>query len=190
MFQKRLIGKRILTRDQLAILNDVALPWGDYTYVTSRRKQGGVGVEEDLATDLFRLPLLLFGSRKDRHLISGIDPILRLCPRPVVIPGLQQVDHLRRIGKRREKRNRAVAEHRRRLGSLMKVSQHDAGAGIIEKIDHRAVAAGDENSVILIQTRRDDIGDPRRIFEPTQTVFELQIVLKLGLVAAEELGDG
>ncbi len=52
-----------------------------------------------------------------------------------------------------------MAEHSRRLGCFVKVSHHDAGIGIIEKIDHRAMAAGDENSVILIQARCDDIRD-------------------------------
>ena len=33
----------------------------------------------------------------------------------------------------------------------MKMSQHGASVGIVKKIDHRAVAAGDENSVILIK---------------------------------------
>jgi hypothetical protein len=33
----------------------------------------------------------------------------------------------------------------------MKVSIHGAGVRIIEKIDHRAMAAGGENSVILIR---------------------------------------
>jgi len=32
----------------------------------------------------------------------------------------------------------------------MKVSQHGASVGIIEKIDHRAMAAGDEHGVIFI----------------------------------------
>src|SRR5256884_2100174 len=50
-----------------------------------------------------------------------------------------------------------MAEHRRRLGCFMKVSHHRASVGIIEKIYHRAVTAGDENSVILIQARCDDI---------------------------------
>ena len=54
----------------------------------------------------------------------------------------------------------------------MKVSHHGARVGIIEKVDHRAMAAGDENSVILIQTRCDDIRDTRWIFEPSQAVAE------------------
>jgi hypothetical protein len=33
----------------------------------------------------------------------------------------------------------------------MKVSHHGPAVGIIEKIDHRAMTAGDENGVILIQ---------------------------------------
>ena len=31
------------------------------------------------------------------------------------------------------------------------MSHHDAGVGIVENIDHRAMAAGDENRVVLIQ---------------------------------------
>ena len=54
----------------------------------------------------------------------------------------------------------------------MKVSHHGASIGIIEKIDHRAMAAGDENSVILIQARCDDIRDTSWIFEPSQAVAE------------------
>ena len=54
----------------------------------------------------------------------------------------------------------------------MKVSHHGAGVGIIEKIDHRAVASGDENGVILIQTRSDDIRDAAWISEPGQAVAE------------------
>ena len=34
----------------------------------------------------------------------------------------------------------------------MKVSHHGATVGIIEKVDHRAMTAGDEDGVILIQT--------------------------------------
>ncbi len=41
---------------------------------------------------------------------------------------------------------------------------------------------GDENSVILIQARCDDIGDTSWIFEPSQAVAEFQIVLKLCFV--------
>jgi hypothetical protein len=52
-----------------------------------------------------------------------------------------------------------MAEHRRRLGCFMKVSHHGPGIGIIEKIHHRAMAAGDENSVVPIQARCDDVGD-------------------------------
>jgi hypothetical protein len=33
----------------------------------------------------------------------------------------------------------------------MKVSHHGASVGIVKKIDHRAMAAGDEDGVILIQ---------------------------------------
>src|ERR1700684_1092942 len=82
-----------------------------------------------------------------------------------------------------------MAEHSRRLGCLMKMSHHRAGVGIIEKIDHRAMAAGNENSVILIQARCYDIRDASWIFEPSQCVAEFQIVLKPGLVPAEEIGD-
>ncbi len=39
------------------------------------------------------------------------------------------------------------------------VLHHRASVGIIEKIHHRAMAAGDENSVILIEARCDDIRD-------------------------------
>ena len=70
----------------------------------------------------------------------------------------------------------------------MKVSQHGARVGIVEKIHHRAMAAGDENSVILIQARCDDIRDTSWIFEPSQAVAEFQIVLKLSLVPTEEAG--
>src|SRR5581483_10966690 len=49
-----------------------------------------------------------------------------------------------------------MAQHCRRLGCFMKVSQHGASVGIVEKIHHRAMAAGDENSVILIQAGCDD----------------------------------
>ena len=72
----------------------------------------------------------------------------------------------------------------------MEVSHHGAGVGIVEKVHHRAVAAGDENGVILIQARRDDVRDASWIFEPSQGVAEFQIVLKPGLVPAEEIGDG
>ena len=54
----------------------------------------------------------------------------------------------------------------------MKVSHHGAGVGIIEQVHHRAMAAGDENSVILIQARCDDIRDTSWIFEPSQAVAE------------------
>src|SRR5208282_317995 len=82
-----------------------------------------------------------------------------------------------------------MAQHRRRLGCLMKMSQHGARVGIIEKINHRAMATGDENSVILIQTRCDDIRDTGWIFEPSQAVAEFEIVLEPGLIPAEEIGD-
>ena len=82
-----------------------------------------------------------------------------------------------------------MAEHCRRLGCFVKVSQHCASVGIVEKIHHRAMAAGDENSVILIQARCNDIRDARRIFEPGQGVAKFQVVLKPSLVPAEEIGD-
>src|SRR6202035_4068677 len=103
MVQKCLIRERVLTRDQLAILKDVALPWSDHTYVTARRTQGEVRVEEHLTTNLNRLPLLLFRCRKDGHFISGIYPIVSLCPRSSGIARLQRADHFRRIRKSREK---------------------------------------------------------------------------------------
>ena len=71
----------------------------------------------------------------------------------------------------------------------MEMSHHDASVGIIEKILHRAMAAGDENRVILIQTRCDHIRDARWIFEPSQAVAEFEIVLEPGLIPAEEIGD-
>ncbi len=70
----------------------------------------------------------------------------------------------------------------------MKVSEHGASVGIIEKIHHRAMAAGDKNSVILIQARCDDLRDTSWIFEPGQGVPKFQIVLKLSLVPTEEVG--
>src|SRR5580704_7484200 len=77
-FQKRFVRERVLTRNQLAILKDVAFPGSDHTYVTARRLQSEVRVKENLATDLKRLPLLLFRRRKDGHLISRINPSLSL----------------------------------------------------------------------------------------------------------------
>ena len=71
----------------------------------------------------------------------------------------------------------------------MKVSHYGAGVGIIEKIHHRAMTAGDENGVILIQARCDDIRDASWIFEPCQAVAKFEIVLKPGLVPAEEIGN-
>ena len=44
------------------------------------------------------------------------------------------------------------------------------------------MAAGNKNSVVLIQARCDDVGDTSWIFEPSQAVSEFQIVLKLSLV--------
>src|ERR1700691_4457659 len=106
-FQKRFVRERVLTRDQLAILKDVALPRSGHTYVTARRAQGEVRVEQNLTTNLKRLPLLLFRRRKNGHLISSINPSLSLCPRSSGIARRQRSDHLRRIRKSREKRNRA-----------------------------------------------------------------------------------
>src|SRR5579872_729530 len=128
-------------------MNDIACPWGAHTHITARRAQGEVRIEEDLTTDLNRFPLLLFRRREDGHLISGINPTLSLCPRSSGIARTQCSDYLFRIRKRGEKRNRAMAEHRRRLGCFVKVSHHYAGIGIVEKIDHRTMAAGDENGV-------------------------------------------
>ena len=71
----------------------------------------------------------------------------------------------------------------------MKVSHHDARIGIIEKIDHRAMAAGDKNSVVLIQARCNDIRDASWISEASQAIVEFEIVLEPGLVPAEEIGD-
>jgi len=39
------------------------------------------------------------------------------------------------------------------------VSHHGASVGIIKKVHHRAMAAGDENRVKLIEAGRDDIRD-------------------------------
>src|SRR5271156_6148863 len=100
--QKRLIGERVLTRDQLAILKDIARPWSEHTYVTARRTQGEVRVEENLTTNLKRFPLLLFRSRKDGHLISRIDPASSLCVCSSGIARRQRGDHLLRIRKSRE----------------------------------------------------------------------------------------
>ena len=60
---------------------------------------------------------------------------------------------------------KAAAEHRRRLGFFVKVPQHGASIGVIKQIHHRAMTAGGEDSVILIQPRCDDIGDTIGIFE-------------------------
>ena len=54
-----------------------------------------------------------------------------------------------------------MAEHGRWLGCFMKVPHHGAGVGIIEKVDHRTMAAGDENCVILIHARCDNVRDTR-----------------------------
>ena len=55
-----MIRERVLTRDQLAVLEGIALPWSDHTYITARRQQGEVRVEENLTADLEWLSLLLF----------------------------------------------------------------------------------------------------------------------------------
>ncbi len=52
----------------------------------------------------------------------------------------------------------------------MKVSHHSASVGIVEKIHHRAMAAGNKNGVILLQARCDDIRDASWILEPGQGV--------------------
>src|ERR1700735_4229686 len=82
-----------------------------------------------------------------------------------------------------------MAEYGSRLGGFMKVSHHGASAGIIEKIDHRAMAAGDEDSVILIQARCDDIRDAGWISKTSQAIAEVEIVVEPGLIPAEEIGD-
>src|SRR5580658_4451108 len=82
-----------------------------------------------------------------------------------------------------------MAEYRRRLRCFMEMSQHDARVGIIEKIDHRAMAAGDENSVVLIQARCNDIRDASWISETSQAVAESEIVHEPALIPAEEIGD-
>ena len=71
----------------------------------------------------------------------------------------------------------------------MEMSHHGSGIGIVEKIDHRAMAAGDENSVIPIQARCDHIRDASWISQASQAVAEFEIVLEPGLVPAEEIGD-
>src|SRR5579871_920673 len=71
----------------------------------------------------------------------------------------------------------------------MEMSHDDARAGIIEKIDHRTMAAGDENSVVLIQAGCNDIRDAIWISEASQAIAEFEIVLEPGLVPAEEIGD-
>src|SRR5690242_18161577 len=81
-----------------------------------------------------------------------------------------------------------MAEHGRRLGCLMEVPHHGASVWIIEKILHRAMAARDENGVILVQPRCDDIRDTRWISQPGQAVAEFEIVLKFRLAATEEVG--
>src|SRR5579862_7369847 len=82
-----------------------------------------------------------------------------------------------------------MAEHRGRLRCFMEMSHHDARVGIIEKIDHRTMAAGDENSVVLIQARCNDIRDASWISEASQAIAEFEIVLEPRLVPAEEIGD-
>src|SRR5579862_2603349 len=70
----------------------------------------------------------------------------------------------------------------------MKVSHHDASVGIIEKIHHWTMPTWDENRVVLIEPRCDDLRDTSRTSEPSQAVAEFQIVLELSLVPTEELG--
>src|SRR5579871_1833621 len=97
--EKRLVRERVLTGDQLAILKDIALPGSDHAYVTARRAQGEVRIEQHLAANLQRLALLFFCRRKDGHLISGINPSLSFCPRSGCIARRKRRDHLRRIRK-------------------------------------------------------------------------------------------
>ena len=78
-------------------------PWSGHAYVATRRAQGKVRVEENLAANFKRLPLLLFRRRKDGHLIASINPPFSLFPRSSIIARRQRSDHLRRIRKSREK---------------------------------------------------------------------------------------
>src|SRR5580698_1093286 len=82
-----------------------------------------------------------------------------------------------------------MAKHRSGLGCFMEMSQHDARVGIIEKIDHRTMAAGNEDSVVLIQARCNDIRDASWISEAGQTVAEFEIVMEPAFIPAEEVGD-
>src|SRR5579872_3303936 len=82
-----------------------------------------------------------------------------------------------------------MTKNRGGLGCFVEMSHHNAGVRIIEKIDHRAMAAGDEDSVILIQARCDDIRDASWISEAGQAIAEFEIVLQPGLVSAEEIGN-
>src|SRR5438045_7390434 len=82
-----------------------------------------------------------------------------------------------------------MAEHSRGFRCFMKVSHHDAGVGIIEEILHWAMAARDEDSVVLIEARCDDIGDATWLFEPGQAVAKSHIVVKLSLVPSKEVGN-
>src|SRR5580693_3819562 len=81
-----------------------------------------------------------------------------------------------------------MAEHRRGLRCFVEMSHHDARVGIIEKIDHRAMAAGNENGVVLIQARCNDIRNASWISEPRQTIAEAEIIVQLGLTSAKEIG--
>src|SRR5580698_1412344 len=105
-------------------MKHVAPPWSDHTYVTARSTQGEVRVEENLTLNLKRLPLLLFRRRKDRHLISGIDPSFSLGLCSSRIARRQRGHKLLRFGKRGEQRNRAMAQHRRGLRCFMEMSHH------------------------------------------------------------------
>jgi len=51
------------------------------------------------------------------------------------------------------------------------------------------MAAGNENSVVLIQARCNDIRDASWIPEASQAIAEIEIVMEPGLVPAEEIGD-
>src|SRR5580700_7325415 len=79
-FQQRLIGERVLTRDQFAILKNVARPRRGYADVTACGTQGEVRVKQNFAANFHRLALLLFRRRKDGHLVSGINPAFGAAP--------------------------------------------------------------------------------------------------------------
>ena len=44
-FEKRLVRERVLTRDQLAILKHVALPWSEHTHIAACGLQGEVRIK-------------------------------------------------------------------------------------------------------------------------------------------------